>query len=206
MKRLLVCTTPWSRYSATSGDSRVRDGTCCVLVRRRHSSPFGSLSLCACLRISNAGDVVPHIPIRTAMYRYKHVGTLVAVKGRRGLALTRQGSEVHDCCDRTQAATCKASVSGGGHPSLEDEGGDAGDTWCRDEHRDDATVSDCASERFRSDTAPNVAVQFQGFTFYVQPPKSRRKSNPLDWVLGIVSHASYLGSTVIVNPFQIHNE
>ena len=49
-------------------------------------------------------------------------------------------------------------------------------------------------------------IEHDGFKFYVQPAKSERSASATDWVFGIAAHASYLGSTVLVNPFQIHNE
>jgi hypothetical protein len=44
------------------------------------------------------------------------------------------------------------------------------------------------------------------FVYTVAPTKAQRAASAGDWLAGVAAHASYLGSTVIVNPLQLHNE
>ncbi len=44
------------------------------------------------------------------------------------------------------------------------------------------------------------------FLFAVAPSKSQRATTASDWLGPVFAHASYLGSTVLVNPLQLHNE
>jgi hypothetical protein len=44
------------------------------------------------------------------------------------------------------------------------------------------------------------------FVFTVAPSKAQRAASAADWLAGVAAHASYLGSTVVVNPLQLHNE
>ncbi len=52
-------------------------------------------------------------------------------------------------------------------------------------------------------TAPLIV---DDIAMYVDPPECARGTSAGDWARGIVAHARYLGSTVIVNPFQRHNQ